>query len=134
MDVANLLDSLTGFQNAGLLALRAMVGFLFAYSGFGKFKKLKSFSKDQSLPLPIGFLVVSAEFFGGLGVVLGVLPQIAAAGIMIVMTGSMYHHIFKWKSPYWAARGGWEYDLMWFAMCFVVVTTGGGKFALYRGF
>ena len=110
-----------------------MVGCSFAYSGFGKFKKLRSFSTDQGLPLPIAFLVVSAEFFGGLGVALGVLTQIAALGLMFVMTGSMYHHIFKWKSPYWAASGGWEYDLMWFTMCMVIVTTGGGHIGILPG-
>ena len=127
------LAALTQFQDFGLLALRLMVGFLFFYSGFGKFKKLRSFSKDQGLPLPVGFLAVTAEFFGGLGVAFGVFTQIAALGIMLVMLGSMYHHIFKWKSPYWAASGGWEYDLMWFTMCLVIVTTGGGQFAIYTG-
>ena len=86
------------------------------------------------MPLPVGFLVVSAELFGGLGVAFGVLTQIAALGIMLVMTGSMYHHIFKWKSAYWAASGGWEYDLMWFTMCLVIVTTGGGQLGIYPGF
>ena len=56
--VSSALSSLTQFQDFGLLALRLLVGFLFFYSGFGKFKKLRSFSKDQGLPLPVGVLAV----------------------------------------------------------------------------
>ena len=37
------------------------------------------------------------------------------------------------KSPYWAASGGWEYDLMWFSMSLAIVVTGGGSIALWRG-
>ena len=74
---------------------------------------------------------VSAEFWGGLAVGLGIATQLAALAIMGVMSGSMYHHIIKWKSPYWAANGGWEYDLMWFTMCLVIVVTGGGTIAIW---
>jgi uncharacterized membrane protein YphA (DoxX/SURF4 family) len=66
-----------------------------------------------------------------LSVGLGVAPQLGALAIMGVMTGSMYHHIVKWRSPYWAASGGWEYDLMWFTMCLVIAVTGGGSIALW---
>ena len=79
-------------------------------------------------------MAVSAEFWGGLGVAFGVLTPLAASGILLIMCGSMFHHIVKWKSPYWAATGGWEYDLLWFTMCLVIITTGGGNMALYRGF
>ena len=30
-----------------------------------------------------------------------------------VMIGGHEGRALKWKSPYWAANGGWEYDLMW---------------------
>jgi putative oxidoreductase len=50
--------------------------------------------------------------------------------IMLLMLGTLRLHIFKWKSPYWAAQGGWEYDLMLFAMALVVVVQGGGRIVL----
>ena len=106
----DLLQGLTLFSDVALLLMRLLVGFLF-----------------------IAFLAVSGEFWGGWVVGLGIAPQLGALVIMGVMTGSMYHHIVKWKSPYWAASGGWEYDLMWFTMCLVIVATGGGSIALWRG-
>jgi len=129
--ISNFFAQLTQYQDIGLFLMRLLVGLLFAYSGYGKAKKLKDFSKHNGLPLPIGTLVVLAELMGGIGLVLGFLTQIAALFIMIVMTGSMFTHIFKWKSPYWASKGGWEYDLMWFTMCLVILLSGGGSIALY---
>jgi putative oxidoreductase len=127
----DLLQGLTRFSDVGLLLMRLLVGFLFVYSGLGKYQKLRKFAEENGLPIVVAFLAVSAEFWGGLSVGLGVAPQLGALGIMGVMTGSMYHHIVKWKSPYWAASGGWEYDLMWFTMCLVIVVTGGGSIALW---
>ena len=129
----DLVQGLTSFSDVGLLLMRLFVGFLFVYSGFGKYRKLRKFAGENSLPVVIAFLTVSAEFWGGLAVGLGIATQLGALVIMGVMTGSMYHHVVKWKSPYWAANGGWEYDLMWFTMCLVIVVTGGGSIALWRG-
>lgn len=125
------LVGLTRFSDVGLLLMRLMVGFLFVYSGFGKYKKIGKFAEENGLPLVIALLAVSAEFWGGLAVGLGIATQVGALAIMGVMSGSMYHHIIKWKSPYWAANGGWEYDLMWFTMCLVIVVTGGGSLAVW---
>ena len=133
-DLSNLFVTLNEFQDAALLLLRLLVGSLFVYSGFGKYKKLASFANENGLPVPVAFIGVSAEFWGGLGVAFGVLTPPAASGILLVMCGSIYHHVVKWKSPYWAAKGGWEYDLMWLTMCLVIITTGGGNIALYRGY
>ena len=127
------LQELTLFSDIGLLLMRFLVGFLFVYSGFGKYRKLRKFAGENELPVIIAFLAVSAEFWGGLAVGLGIATQLGALAIRGVMIGSMYHHIVKWKSPYWAASGGWEYDLMWFTMSLAIVGTGGGSIALWRG-
>ncbi len=132
--MTNLFVTLNEFGDAALLLMRLLVGSLFVYSGFGKYKKLASFASHNGLPVPVAFMTVSAEFWGGLGVFFGVLTPLAASGILLVMCGSMYHHIVKLKSPYWAAKGGWEYDLMWFTMCLVIIATGGGEIAMYRGY
>ncbi|NNG15708.1 MAG: DoxX family protein [Gemmatimonadales bacterium] len=129
--IRDLLRELTRFSDVGLLLMRLLVGFLFVYSGLGKYRKLRKFAEENGLPVVVAFLAVSAEFLGGLSVGLGIVPQLGALAIMGVMTGSMYHHIVKWKSPYWAASGGWEYDLMWFTMCLVIAVTGGGSIGLW---
>ena len=131
--LANLLQALTEypFYDVGLLALRLLVGGLFVYSGVNKYQKLSEFADENGLPVPLAFLSVSAEFWGGLMVALGIATQLGALAIMGVMAGSMYKHIVDWDSPYWASEGGWEYDLMWFTMSLVILVTGGGEVALW---
>jgi len=62
---------------------------------------------------------------------LGGLTQLGALAAMAAMAGSMFFHIVIWHSKYWAAKGGWEYDLMIFAMASSVFVTGGGLIGLY---
>ena len=66
------LQELTLFSDLGLLLMRLLVGFLFVYSGFGKYGKLRKFAGENGLPVIIAFLAVSAEFWGGLAVGLGI--------------------------------------------------------------
>jgi putative oxidoreductase len=64
--------------------------------------------------------------------ILGILPQLAALGLMLLMLGTMRLHIFRWKSPYWASKGGWEYDLMLFTLSAVILVHGAGRFVIYN--
>jgi len=124
------LESLTQYEDVGLFLMRLLVGGLFVYSGKNKLKDVKGFATHNGLPVPIGYLVVLGEFLGGIALVLGFYTQLAALIIGVIMLGSMYHHIFKWKSPYWAYSKGWEYDLMWFTMLLVILLTGGGSIGI----
>jgi uncharacterized membrane protein YphA (DoxX/SURF4 family) len=73
---------------------------------------------------------MSVEFICALVMLLGVFAQFAAIAIMLLMLGTMRLHIFKWRSPYWAASGGWEYDLMLFCFALIILAFGAGRFAL----
>ena len=42
--------------------MRLLVGFLFVYSGLGKYRKLRKFAEENGLPIVVAFLAVSAEF------------------------------------------------------------------------
>ena len=129
--IREFLNGLSTHQDISMFIMRLLVGGLFAYSGWKKLHNLKGFSRENDLPLAIGTIAVLFELIGGLGLLLGVLTQVAAIMIMLIMLGAMHKHIFKWKSPYWAQDKGWEYDLMWFVMCLVILTNGGGSIALY---
>lgn len=128
MDVSLLLPPIaTGIL---LFLIRVIVAFSFFFSALNKAKNLKKSAKQNHLPLPVLFFVMCAEFAGALGVISGVLGQLAAAGLMLLMLATMCLHIFVWKSKYWASSGGWEYDLMLFALCGTVLVFGVGTVAL----
>ena len=43
------------------------------------------FTQQMHIPAPFAFLAICAEFFGGLGLIVGLLSRIAAFGIMCNM-------------------------------------------------
>lgn len=113
-----------------LALIRLIVGVAFLISARNKFRDIPKFAKNHGLPVPAGYFVACAEFAGALGLFAGVLAPWAAAGLMLLMVSTISLHVFKWRSPYWADKGGWEYDLMLFALSAVIVLWGPGAFAL----
>jgi putative oxidoreductase len=113
-----------------LLLIRVIVATSFFVSAVNKVKKPRASAKQNNLPLPLLLFVVMAEFAGALGIISGVLGQFAALGLMLLMLGTIFIHIFIWKSKYWASQGGWEYDLMLFSLCGVIAVFGTGSISL----
>jgi len=132
--IQNFFAATTDYPDLPLLLVRLVVGVVFVIAGRNKLKNVPGFSKDNGLPVPIGWALIFAEISAGIGFILGILPQLAAVVIMSTMVGSMYFHIVKWKSKYWAASGGWEYDLMLFSMASLIFIFGGGAFGLLPSF
>jgi putative oxidoreductase len=110
-----------------LLLIRVIIATSFFVSAVNKAKKPRASAKQNNLPLPLLLFIVMAEFAGALGIISGVLGQFAALGLML---GTIFLHIFIWKSKYWASQGGWEYDLMLFSLCGVIAVFGTGSISL----
>jgi putative oxidoreductase len=123
---------LARFSDLALLFLRLMVGAVFLTSGWKHLTDLEMRSKDIGMSKGLTIFLGAAEFAGGLGVVSGVLAQLAALGLILVMLGAIQKKIFVWHTGFWGKSGtnGWSYDLMLVAMCLVIATTGGGALGL----
>jgi putative oxidoreductase len=122
---------LARFQDLGLLLLRLMVGAIFVTSGWSHLTK--SEERSKSIGMSKGFTVFlgSAELAGALGVMLGVLTQLAAIGLILVMLGAIQKKIFVWKTGFWGEKTyGWHYDLMIVLMCLVILFADGGSWVL----
>lgn len=120
-------------SDLALLFMRLLVGWVFLWSGYSHAKDPVTRGKSigQS-PAFTRFLGV-AEMAGGLGVALGVLPQLAAIGLILIMLGAIQKKIFVWHTGFWGkSSDGWHYDLLFVAMCLVIATTGGGRYILFR--
>ncbi len=120
------------YSDAALLLMRLLVGAVFVTSGWSHAKDPVARGKSIGLPAGVTRVIGIAELAGGLGVALGVLPQLAALGLILVMLGAIQKKIFEWKTGFWGKHGtdGWHYDLLFVAMCLVIVTTGGGRYTL----
>src|SRR5271157_6196631 len=53
--------------------------------GYGFSGTMGFFTQQMGIPAPFAFLAVCAEFFGGLGLILGLLARVAAFGIIVNM-------------------------------------------------
>ena len=123
---------LARFADLALLFLRFMLGAVFLTSGWKHLSDSEARSKDIGMSKGFTIFLGGAEFAGGLGVVSGVLAQVAAIGLILVMLGAIQRKMFVWHTGFWGKSGtdGWSYDLMIILMCFVIATTGGGRLGL----
>ena len=118
--------------DVGLLLLRLMVALVFFDSGRNHLRNPAERSK--SIGASTGFTVFlgTAEVLGSVGVALGILTQLAAVGLSLIMLGAIQKKIFVWKTGFWGSRAsGWHYDLTLLVMNLTIVTTGGGKLVLF---
>jgi len=124
---------LTRFADFGLLALRLMVALVFVTSGWGHLTKAEERSKSIGMSKGFTLFLGAAELAGGLGVTFGVLTQLAAMGLILLMLGAIQKKIFVWHTGFWGEKAsGWHYDLMLVVMNLVIVFTDGGNWVLMR--
>lgn len=124
---------LYGFSDLALLLMRLVVALVFVTSGWKHARD--PVARGESIGMSPGFtrFLGVAELAGGLGIAFGVLTQLAALGLILVMLGAIQKKIFVWKTGFWGENSsGWHYDLMLLLMCLVIATTGGGRFVVER--
>jgi putative oxidoreductase len=106
------------------------------YGGFGFSGTVGFFTGQLHIPYLLAVLVPIAEFFGGLGLVAGLLTRIAAFGIACVMAGGIY--LIHWQNGFsmnWFGKQsgeGMEYSLLVLGICLALMITGSGKWSLDR--
>jgi putative oxidoreductase len=124
--------ALLRFNDVGLLLLRLMVAVVFLDSGWHHVKNPAERSKSIGASPGFTAFLGTAELLGSIGVALGILTQLAAMGLILIMLGAIQKKIFVWNIGFWGERTyGWHYDLMLVVMNLVIVVTGGGKLILF---
>ena len=128
-----------GVTNADLAAtiLRVSMGVLFlAHAGLKLFvftpAGTAGYFASLGLPGPLAYLVIAAELFGGLALILGVYSRWVSLALVPILLGSIY-------VPHGAAGfffsnegGGWEFPAFWAVTLIVQALLGDGAFALKR--
>jgi putative oxidoreductase len=75
----------------------------------------------------IGLLVAIGEFFGGLGILVGVLPRFSAAANIAIMLGAIL--LVHGKNGLFGANGGFEFNLALIGLLLPILALGPGRFA-----
>lgn len=121
-------------MNAALLLLRVASAVVFLYHGssilFGAFGGTgpAKFAAFMHAPVAIGYLVGIGEFFGGLGILLGVFTRISAACIAIIMMGAII--LVHLAHGFDVSHGGSEFAFTQLLIALALVFTGPGEYSL----
>lgn len=132
--------------NWGLTVLRVVLGIVFFahgaqkmlgwFGGYGFNGTMGFFTKTMGIPAPLAFLAICAEFFGGLGLILGLLSRIAALGIgvnMLVAITMIHRHFGFFMNWFGIQKGeGWEFHLLVLGIVVAVILGGAGALSLDR--
>ncbi len=104
------------------------------FGGFGLRATLSTFREQLGIPVAFALLAIAAEFFGGLGLIVGLFTRIAALGIAITMLVAMlmvhlrYGFFMNWYGN--KPGHGFEYHLIVIALAIVMIIKGAGAFSL----
>jgi putative oxidoreductase len=106
------------------------------FGGYGFHGTMGFFTQQMGIPAPLAFLAICAEFFGGLGLLVGLLSRVAALGIIVNMLVAIatVHHVngffMNWTGQ---QKGeGFEFHLLAIALAIVVLIKGSGAVSIDR--
>lgn len=130
---------LAGITNADLAAtiLRVSLGGLFlAHAGLKIFvftpAGTAGYFASLGLPGPLAYLVIAAELFGGIALILGLYSRWVSLALVPILLGSIF-------TPHGAAGfffsnegGGWEFPAFWAITLVIQALLGDGAVALKR--
>jgi putative oxidoreductase len=126
------LESILGPQiDVAALLLRLALGGVFIIHGYPKLKDLGKgtgqWLKSIGIPTSVGLVAGIVEFFGGIALVIGILTSIIAPLFVLWTAGLVWVSIAKIKKKF---AGGYELDLLLFALALALVVIGGGVFSV----
>ena len=133
-------------DNPATVILRLVLGVVFFahgaqkllgwFGGPGFSGTMGMFTGYLHIPAPFAFLAIAAEFFGGLGLILGFLTRIAAFGITVNMlvAVAMVHHSYGFFMNWTGAQKGegFEYHLLVLAITGYLMIRGAGALSVDR--
>lgn len=108
------------------------------FGGYGYDGTMAYFTEALGIPWLLALLVVVTEFFGGLGLLSGVLGRVAALGLGVEMvTAVLMNHLhvgffMNWEGQLQPGHEGFEFHLLAVALAAVVVIRGSGAWSIDR--
>lgn len=106
------------------------------FGGFGLSGTMGFFTGTMHIPAPLAFLAIAAQFFGGLGLLAGLLTRVAALGIaatILVAIATVHLTFGFFMNWYGTQKGeGFEYHLLVLAITLFLMVRGAGAFSIDR--
>jgi putative oxidoreductase len=106
------------------------------FGGHGFSATMAMFTGRMHIPVMFAFLAIAAEFFGGLGLIVGLLGRIASFGVMCNMAiaiAMVNRHVGFFMNWTGAQRGeGFEFHLLALGLGAVILIKGSGALSIDR--
>jgi putative oxidoreductase len=106
------------------------------FGGYGFTGTMGFFTGVMHIPAVFAFLAIAAEFFGGLGLIFGLLTRVAAFGIFanMVVAVAMVHRQFGFFMNWTGTQKGegYEYHLLVLAITAFLMIRGAGAASVDR--
>jgi putative oxidoreductase len=104
------------------------------FGGFGFSGTMNFFTSMLHIPAPFAVVAICAEFFGGIGLILGLLARVAAFGIAVNMVVAVFMVHFAngpFMNWYGNQKGeGYEFHLLALALAIPIIIRGAGAFSV----
>ncbi len=103
------------------------------FGGYG-FSATVAGLSGMGIPAPVVVLVILAESFGALFLILGLISRFSAFGVGLVMLGAVltvhaqFGFFMNWAGT--AAGEGFEYHILALGLALIVLIRGGGKWSV----
>lgn len=104
------------------------------FGGGGFSGTIGFFTTQLSVPAFIAFLVIVAEFFGGLALIAGLLTRFSAVSLAVIMLGAVA--LVHWPNGFFMnwfgaqAGEGFEYHILYIGLLAALTLTGGGRWSV----
>jgi putative oxidoreductase len=106
------------------------------FGGYGFHGTMQFFTHTMGIPALFAFLAITAEFLGGLGLIVGFLSRIAAFGISVdMLVAVLLVHLRNGVFMNWAGtqKGeGYEFHLLAIVLCILIMVKGAGALSVDR--
>jgi putative oxidoreductase len=119
------------FSDVALLLLRLIVAAVFFESGRRHASDPVGRAASIGLSPGVTRILGWAEITAALALALGLITQVGALVLILVMLGAIQKKVFVWHTGFWGENTyGWHYDLLLLLANLVILTTGGGRLVL----
>lgn len=120
-------------QNLALLFLRLIVGAIMIWAGYAKwFIWTAPMEGMEQYMIYLTKLLSIVEPLGGVALILGFLTRWAAAGLAIIMAGSLYFAYYVFGAGFFTGQAGTgiDYNILILAGCTTLLAFGAGKWSV----
>jgi putative oxidoreductase len=136
--LVRMLSTNAGF---GMFWVRLPLAITMIYHGYEKLRNVPGFiasCDNLGIPPLFAYLALIAEFFGGIGVLIGFLSRLSAFGIACTMlvAGVMRHlipgygYLMNWHGALPLGAEGFEFHTLAIGMSMGIMTLGAGSFSV----